>query len=68
MSLPAAKPASLPVLLIEDEPAVMSYVQAALELAASLALPPALVLVALALAASAALSAALAQAALALAA
>jgi len=31
MSLPAAKPSTLPVLLIEDEPAVMSYVQAALE-------------------------------------
>ena len=31
MSLPAAKPTPLPVLLIEDEPAVMSYVQAALE-------------------------------------
>lgn len=31
MSLSAAKPSSLPVLLIEDEPAVMSYVQAALE-------------------------------------
>jgi DNA-binding NtrC family response regulator len=30
MSLPAVK-AALPVLLIEDEPAVMSYVQAALE-------------------------------------
>lgn len=31
MSLPATKPGILPVLLIEDEPAVMSYVQAALE-------------------------------------
>ena len=31
MSVPAAKPTVLPVLLIEDEPAVMSYVQAALE-------------------------------------
>jgi CheY-like chemotaxis protein len=31
MSLPGAKPSALPVLLIEDEPAVMSYVQAALE-------------------------------------
>lgn len=31
MSLPALKPTPLPVLLIEDEPAVMSYVQAALE-------------------------------------
>ncbi len=31
MSLPAIKPALLPVLLIEDEPAVMAYVQAALE-------------------------------------
>jgi CheY-like chemotaxis protein len=31
MSLPAYKPALLPVLLIEDEPAVMAYVQAALE-------------------------------------
>lgn len=31
MSLPATKPSLLPVLLIEDEPAVMSYVQAALE-------------------------------------
>jgi CheY-like chemotaxis protein len=31
MSIPAFKPAILPVLLIEDEPAVMSYVQAALE-------------------------------------
>ena len=31
MTLPAAKPAVLPVLLIEDEPAVMSYVRAALE-------------------------------------
>lgn len=31
MSLPALKPQSLPVLLIEDEPAVMAYVQAALE-------------------------------------
>ena len=31
MSLPAIKPASLPVLLIEDEPAVMAYVRAALE-------------------------------------
>jgi len=31
MSIPAAKPSIPPVLLIEDEPAVMSYVQAALE-------------------------------------
>lgn len=31
MSLPAMKPQTLPVLLIEDEPAVMAYVQAALE-------------------------------------
>lgn len=31
MTLPAAKPVLLPVLLIEDEPAVMSYVRAALE-------------------------------------
>ena len=31
MSTPAAKPESLPVLLIEDEPAVMSYVRAVLE-------------------------------------
>jgi DNA-binding NtrC family response regulator len=31
MTLPVAKPALLPVLLIEDEPAVMSYVRAALE-------------------------------------
>jgi DNA-binding NtrC family response regulator len=31
MTLPAIKPAALPVLLIEDEPAVMAYVQAALE-------------------------------------
>jgi CheY-like chemotaxis protein len=31
MSLSAIKPALLPVLLIEDEPAVMAYVQAALE-------------------------------------
>jgi len=31
MSLPVTKPPSLPVLLIEDEPAVMAYVQAALE-------------------------------------
>ncbi len=31
MSLPALKPQLLPVLLIEDEPAVMAYVQAALE-------------------------------------
>jgi CheY-like chemotaxis protein len=31
MSLPAIKPALLPVLLIEDEPAVMAYVRAALE-------------------------------------
>jgi CheY-like chemotaxis protein len=31
MSVPAVKPPPLPVLLIEDEPAVMSYVQAALE-------------------------------------
>ena len=31
MSLPAFQPALLPVLLIEDEPAVMAYVQAALE-------------------------------------
>lgn len=31
MSQPSAMPSRLPVLLIEDEPAVMSYVQAALE-------------------------------------
>ncbi|MGH9498676.1 MAG: response regulator [Terriglobales bacterium] len=31
MSLSAVKPACLPVLLIEDEPAVMAYVRAALE-------------------------------------
>jgi CheY-like chemotaxis protein len=31
MSVPTVKPPTLPVLLIEDEPAVMSYVQAALE-------------------------------------
>jgi CheY-like chemotaxis protein len=31
MSLPALSPSPLPVLLIEDEPAVMAYVQAALE-------------------------------------
>src|SRR5215831_7256265 len=31
MSIPAMKPQPLPVLLIEDEPAVMAYVQAALE-------------------------------------
>jgi DNA-binding NtrC family response regulator len=31
MSLPALKHQSLPVLLIEDEPAVMAYVEAALE-------------------------------------
>jgi DNA-binding NtrC family response regulator len=31
MNVPAIKPAVLPVLLIEDEPAVMSYVRAALE-------------------------------------
>ncbi len=31
MSLPALKPTVPPVLLIEDEPAVMAYVQAALE-------------------------------------
>lgn len=31
MSLPAFQPAQYPVLLIEDEPAVMAYVQAALE-------------------------------------
>jgi len=31
MSLPALKPQPLPVLLVEDEPAVMAYVQAALE-------------------------------------
>jgi CheY-like chemotaxis protein len=31
MNLPAFKPAHMPVLLIEDEPAVMAYVQAALE-------------------------------------
>lgn len=31
MSLPAVRPQTLPVLLIEDEPAVMAYVQAALE-------------------------------------
>jgi CheY-like chemotaxis protein len=30
MSTPAAKPSTLPVLLIEDEPAVMSYVTAVL--------------------------------------
>ena len=31
MSLPAFRPSLTPVLLIEDEPAVMAYVQAALE-------------------------------------
>jgi CheY-like chemotaxis protein len=31
MNLPATKPAGLPILLIEDEPAVMAYVRAALE-------------------------------------
>jgi DNA-binding NtrC family response regulator len=31
MSLPAIQPSPLPVLLIEDEPAVMAYVRAALE-------------------------------------
>jgi len=31
MSVPAIRPTPLPVLLIEDEPAVMAYVQAALE-------------------------------------
>lgn len=31
MSFPAIKPTFLPVLLIEDEPAVMAYVRAALE-------------------------------------
>jgi CheY-like chemotaxis protein len=31
MSTPAVKPASLPILLIEDEPAVMGYVRAVLE-------------------------------------
>jgi CheY-like chemotaxis protein len=31
MNLPATKPAGLPVLLIEDEPAVMAYVRAVLE-------------------------------------
>jgi DNA-binding NtrC family response regulator len=31
MSVPAVKPFPLPVLLIEDEPAVMAYVRAALE-------------------------------------
>jgi CheY-like chemotaxis protein len=31
MSLPAIEPTRIPVLLIEDEPAVMAYVQAALE-------------------------------------
>jgi DNA-binding NtrC family response regulator len=31
MSLPAIQPVRIPVLLIEDEPAVMAYVQAALE-------------------------------------
>jgi len=31
MSTPAIKPNHLPVLLIEDEPAVMSYVRAVLE-------------------------------------
>jgi DNA-binding NtrC family response regulator len=31
MNMPAIRPARLPVLLIEDEPAVMAYVQAALE-------------------------------------
>jgi len=31
MTLPAIKPAILPLLLIEDEPAVMAYIRAALE-------------------------------------
>ena len=31
MTVPAMKPATLPVLLIEDEPAVMAYVRAVLE-------------------------------------
>ncbi len=31
MSLPAVKPSPVPILLIEDEPAVMAYVRAALE-------------------------------------
>jgi CheY-like chemotaxis protein len=31
MNLPATKPAGPPILLIEDEPAVMAYVRAALE-------------------------------------
>jgi CheY-like chemotaxis protein len=31
MTMPDIKPAALPVLLIEDEPAVMAYVQATLE-------------------------------------
>ena len=31
MTSPVAKPAALPVLLIEDEPAVMAYVRATLE-------------------------------------
>jgi CheY-like chemotaxis protein len=31
MSLPASQPIMLPILLIEDEPAVMAYVRAALE-------------------------------------
>ena len=31
MSLPATQPTLLPILLIEDEPAVMAYVRAALE-------------------------------------
>ena len=31
MSAPSIRPKSLPVLLIEDEPAVMSYVRAVLE-------------------------------------
>ena len=31
MSTPAMKPSTLPILLIEDEPAVMSYVSAVLE-------------------------------------
>jgi len=31
MSVPAFKPESLPILLIEDEPGVMAYVCAALE-------------------------------------
>jgi CheY-like chemotaxis protein len=31
MNLPATKPAGLPILLIEDEPAVMAFVRAALE-------------------------------------